>query len=82
MNILLDHGANVNIKRWGGETPLTGAVVKGNVDAVRLILESAEDDVEKRSAWLLQARTFLDKYCSSSCSSSNRQMKLMLDNWS
>ena len=60
MRILLAAGAKVDNKRWG-ETPLTVAVSKGYTDAVKVILDSAGDDFEKRKYWIAQAIAFIKK---------------------
>lgn len=60
MRILLAAGAKVDNKRWG-ETPLTAAVSKGHTDAVKVILDSAGDDFEKRKYWISQALAFVRK---------------------
>ena len=74
IQILLDHGANVLFKKWGGETPLACAVGRGNVDAVSLILKSAGNDAEKRQLWLSHAMAAAQK-------SSNTAMIQMLKSW-
>lgn len=60
LKVLLAAGAKVDLKKWG-ETPLTVALGKGNIDAVQLILDSAGVDVERRKYLVSQALAYTKK---------------------
>ena len=43
MKVLLDHGADVNVKGWSGETPLMSAARRGQPDSVKLLVDKGAD---------------------------------------
>ncbi len=60
IKLLVDRGADVNVKNSGGMTPLMMASTKGNVDVVNALLEKGADinarDSHKRTALFMAAR--------------------------